>query len=174
MDGSIVFVRWRQCASHPTHASLGPPDSISQMGYRLVQPFLTAHGRRSLYFTIGRPFPPKLLLCMGNLDPHLIHASWAHPIQRAKQHLDRFSHFCWAHDRQKPLEPKTHEKCKLFATVCSQKCSKCPPFVRTHAGRRFPHWSTAVSLMTCRKLDHTAIKHSFSSLRTVNEQKAKC
>jgi len=28
--------------------------------------------------------------------------------------------------------------------------------------------------MTCRKSDHTAIKHSFSILRTVNEQKAKC
>jgi len=65
-------------------------------------------------------------------------------------------------------------KCKLFATVCSQKCSKCPPFERTYTLRRFLHWSTALSLMTCRKSGHTAIKHSFSSLRTLNEQKAKC
>ena len=35
------------------------------------------------------------------------------------------------------------------------------------------HWSIAVSVMSCRKSDHTAIKHSFSSLRTVNEQKVK-
>ena len=40
--------------------------------------------------------------------------------------------------------------------------------------RRFLPWSTAVSIMTCRKSDHTAIKHSFSTLRTVNVQKAKC
>jgi len=32
----------------------------------------------------------------------------------------------------------------------------------------------AVSIMSCRKSDHTAIKRSFSSLRTVNEQKVKC
>jgi len=65
-------------------------------------------------------------------------------------------------------------KCRLFARVCSQKCSKCPPFARTRAWIRFLHWSTAVSITTCRKSGHTAIKHSFSTLRTVNEQKAKC
>jgi len=35
-------------------------------------------------------------------------------------------------------------------------------------------WWTAVSIMTCRKSDHTTTKHSFSTLRPVNEQKAKC
>ena len=34
--------------------------------------------------------------------------------------------------------------------------------------------STVVSVMTCGKSGHTAIKHSFSLLRTVNEQKVKC
>jgi len=77
-------------------------------------------------------------------------------------------------DRSDLNQEVPHEKCKLFARVCSQKCSKCPPFARTHARRRFLHWSTAVSIMTCRKSGHTAIKHSFSSLRTLNEQKAKC
>jgi len=43
-----------------------------------------------------------------------------------------------------------------------------------HAWRHFLHWWTAVSVMTCRKSDHTTTKHSFSTLRTVNEQKAKC
>jgi len=42
-------------------------------------------------------------------------------------------------------------KCKFFARVCSQKCSECPPFAWTHGWRRFIHWSTAVSIMTCRK-----------------------
>jgi len=31
-----------------------------------------------------------------------------------------------------------------------------------HAWRCFLHWSIAVSLMSCRKLDHSAIEHSFS------------
>jgi len=30
------------------------------------------------------------------------------------------------------------------------------------------------SIITCRKSGHTAIKHSFSSLRILNERKAKC
>jgi len=28
-----------------------------------------------------------------------------------------------------------------------KRCSKCPPFARTHAWRRFLHWSTAKSTM---------------------------
>ena len=33
--------------------------------------FCTAHGRASLYFTMGRSFPSKLPLPVGDLDPHL-------------------------------------------------------------------------------------------------------
>jgi len=55
-----------------------------------------------------------------------------------------------------------------------KRCSKCPPFARTHAWRRFLHWSITVSIMSCRKSDHSINKRSFSSLRTVNKQKAKC
>jgi len=36
--------------------------------------FCTDDRRVSLYFTMGRPFPPlKLPLSMGDLNPHLIH-----------------------------------------------------------------------------------------------------
>ena len=45
-----------------TCASFDLPESTTQ----------TAHGRKSLYFTMGRPFPPKLSLPMGHLDPHII------------------------------------------------------------------------------------------------------
>jgi len=48
-----------------------------------------------------------------------------------------------------------------------KRCSKYAPFARTHAWRRFLHWSIAVSIMSCRKSDHTAVKRYFSSLRTV-------
>jgi len=76
-----------------------------------------------------------------------------------------------SHLNQKHMK---NQKCKLFAGVCSQKVFKCPPFAQTHAWRRFLHWSIAVSMMSCRKLDHTIIKRSSSSFRTVNKQKVKC
>jgi len=42
--------------------------------------FHTGDCRVSLYFTIWCPFPRwKLLLCMGDLDPHLIHGSLGPP-----------------------------------------------------------------------------------------------
>jgi len=47
MDGSIVFVRWRQCDLRLTHASMHPPESRSQTASRSVQPFL--QGSRSCH-----------------------------------------------------------------------------------------------------------------------------
>jgi len=44
MDDSVVFARWRYV--HPLrliHASLGPPESITQTTSRSVKPFLRAH-----------------------------------------------------------------------------------------------------------------------------------
>jgi len=65
-DGSIVFARLRQRASHVTHASLGPFESTTRTASRSVQPFFaglttvterqtdrpTDHATRSV--TIGR------------------------------------------------------------------------------------------------------------------------
>ena len=59
VDGSIVFTRWRQCAPHLTHASLGPPESIPQTTSRWVQPFCAGYRRVPLYFTMGCPSPPQ-------------------------------------------------------------------------------------------------------------------
>jgi len=36
LDGSVVFARWRQCAPHQIHASLGQPASISQTDLIIV------------------------------------------------------------------------------------------------------------------------------------------
>jgi len=45
-----------------------------------------------------RPFSPKnLSLPMGDLDPHLIHGSRAHPSPQPKRQLDRCSCLCRAH-----------------------------------------------------------------------------
>jgi len=60
MDGSIVFARLHQCALHVTHASLDPPELTSQTtSLDQFSRFCTAHDRVSLYFTMGRPFPPQ-------------------------------------------------------------------------------------------------------------------
>jgi len=71
------------------------------------------------------------------------------------------------------LNQKHMKNANCLQEFVHKMCSKCP-FARTHAWRRFLPWSTAVSIMTCRKSDHTAIKHSFGTLMTVNVQKAKC
>jgi len=41
--------------------------------------FCTDNLKVSLYFTMGHPFPSKLSVPMGDLDPHLIHGSPAPP-----------------------------------------------------------------------------------------------
>jgi len=69
MNGSIVFVRWRQCAPHLIRASLNPFQSTSETVDWLVQPFCTAHGKQSLYITMGRPFPHKLAPSQGLSGP---------------------------------------------------------------------------------------------------------
>jgi len=55
--------------------------------------FRIAHGRKSLLYN-GHPFPPKMPLPLGDLDPHLVRGSWAHPSPQPKCRLDRFVCFC--------------------------------------------------------------------------------
>ena len=60
MDGSIVFVGWRQCAPHVRDASLGPRDSKTQTASRSVQPFLYS-SRQSVAILNTLPlFPVKI------------------------------------------------------------------------------------------------------------------
>jgi len=40
MDGSVVFARWRQCAPHLIHDSLGPSEPTTQTASQSIQPFL--------------------------------------------------------------------------------------------------------------------------------------
>jgi len=39
VDGLIIFARWRQCAPDLIHASLGPPESKSQVASASAQQF---------------------------------------------------------------------------------------------------------------------------------------
>jgi len=57
MDGLMVFSRWRQCAlllnTFPwSHRNPNPKRHLEHFSH-----FCTAHGRASLYFTVGRTFP---------------------------------------------------------------------------------------------------------------------
>jgi len=89
-DGSVVFAKWRQCATHIQKAKNGchgnvpqhlwTPSNTIPTAHPSPQPkrhlnrfsgFCTDDRRVSLYsyFTMGRPFP------VGDLNPHLIHGS---------------------------------------------------------------------------------------------------
>jgi len=61
------------------------------------------------------------------------------------------------------LHQKHMKNANCLQEFIHKMCSKCPPLARTHAWRRFLHWSIAVSIMSCQKSDHTAITRSFSS-----------
>ena len=74
--------------------------------------FYTAHSTVSLYFTMGRPFPSKSPLTMGISGPHLTYGSLC--TRRSKRHLDRFSWFCRAHDRDRQIDRQT---CKVWKGV---------------------------------------------------------
>jgi len=58
----------RQC-DHLTHASLGLPKYIPKTASWSSQPFLHSYGKKSLYFTMGWPFPLKISPSHGDLDP---------------------------------------------------------------------------------------------------------
>jgi len=86
MDGSIVFVRWCQCALTWGHIDatwriqlnlcfLGPPESITQTADRSVQPFLHSLRQKVPKLYNGRLFPPKLPLPTRDLDFYLIYDS---------------------------------------------------------------------------------------------------
>ena len=57
-------IRLNLCFVEPT-PSPQPKREIDRFSH-----FCTAHGRKSVHFTMGRPFPPKLPLPMADLDPH--------------------------------------------------------------------------------------------------------
>ena len=79
MHSSIVFARWRQCALSWAHIGatsriwlnlcfLGP-NQVHNPKRQIDQfsRFCTAHGRKSLYFTMGAPFPQNCPFPWGSL-----------------------------------------------------------------------------------------------------------
>jgi len=69
---------------------------------------------------------------------------------------------------------KTHEAVQIVCKSLFTKDVQMSTICTDTCWRRFLHWSIAVSVMSCWKSNHSTIKRSFSSLRTVNKQKVKC
>jgi len=64
----------RDLNPRPRDDSLGLYEPTAQTTSRLDQPFLHSSPQSvPIYFTMGRRFPSKLPLSMGDPDPHLIH-----------------------------------------------------------------------------------------------------
>ena len=105
-DGSIVFARWRQCAFPCGHISttwriclnlcfLRPTRVHNSNGKSIFLPFLHSSRQKVPMLYNGWSFPKKLLLLMGDLDPHLIHDSFGQSeltIQTASRSVQPFSH----------------------------------------------------------------------------------
>jgi len=72
---------WGDRCPHLTHGSLiRPPSPQPKRHIDQFSHFCTTHGRVSLYFAMGHPFPPQNCpFPWGDLDPHLIHGSLGTP-----------------------------------------------------------------------------------------------
>ena len=101
MDGSIIYSRWRHCVPHLimhdcSHLSPHPKWHLDRFSR-----FCIAHGKESLYFTMGRHFPLKnCSFTWENLDPPSNTWFLGPPHSAFQMHLDRFSCFCTAHGRE--------------------------------------------------------------------------
>jgi len=81
--------------------------------------FCTADICESLYSTMAAPFPVQnCLFVRGGSEPRLVCASLAHPSPQPKQHLDWFSHFCRAHDHDRPTDQQTDHVTPSITVGC--------------------------------------------------------
>jgi len=94
-DGSVIFARLHQCALHLPHAFLDPPPSPGPKSISIGSPFLYS-SRQGVHVLYNGPllFPLKIALYLGIWTSIQYMAPWAYLIPLAKQHLDRFRHFC--------------------------------------------------------------------------------
>jgi len=105
-DGSIVFVRWRQCA--PLYYTQFLLDSASQTAWRSVYCRFALLTAESPYFPMGHHSPFKIAHWRwGNLDPIQHMVPWSNSCPHPKRHLDRFTGFCRAHDGDRPTDRLT-------------------------------------------------------------------
>jgi len=109
MDGSIIFASWRQYASCLIYASLGPLKSTSQTASPLFKPFLHSSWLKVRYCTL-RLSPQNCPSTCGIWTPSNI---WfpGQPSPHSEQHVDRFSCYCRAHDRDRQTDRPRYSVC---------------------------------------------------------------
>jgi len=94
------YINCQTCPGPATFRPFGPLSNTRfylsphpKQHFEQFSRFCTSHSRHSLYFTMGRPFPPLNCPLERGSGPHLIHGSVASLKSTPKQHLDRFSNF---------------------------------------------------------------------------------
>jgi len=118
-DGSVVYARWRQCASL-CNASLGPPGSTSHTASQSVQPFFAEFTAQSVFiFYSGPPLSRWRVpvLVGGSWSPSNARFLWAHPSPQPKRQLDRFNSVCRAHDRVRQADRQTDHATRSVTIV---------------------------------------------------------
>ena len=103
----MVFARWLQCAPLPNMCFLDLPESKCQTASRSVQMFLHSSPQGVPILYNGPRLPFNISPSHGGSGPHLIHVPRAHLSPQPKWHLDRFSHFCRAHQCDRQTESQT-------------------------------------------------------------------
>jgi len=84
--------------------------------------FCTAHGRQSLYFTMGCSFSPsKLPLHMRGSVPHWIHRSLNSPHSACQMTAQLVQPFCSAHDRDRPSDRQTRPTHRPCYSICNNR-----------------------------------------------------
>jgi len=156
---------------------LGPHPNIQPKQY--LDPFshFCTSRRVFLYFTMCRPFPLKLSLPMGDLDPHLIRA---HPSPQLKWHLVRFSRFAelisllrmWQTDRQtdRPTDrPRRYSVCNNRPHLRTYIVLRCGLQIDTCRGPLI--WRKLSALASCNQeleSPHSTSNRSFQVFNAKN------
>ena len=90
----VIAPSHRGSVLHLIHASLGPPESITQTASQSLQPFLHSSWQKVPILYNERPSPKLPLSMEGSGPPSKCIITWTHPRPQPKRHLDRFSRFC--------------------------------------------------------------------------------
>jgi len=102
--GNVPQHLWAPSKMTPTaHPSPQPQRHLDRFNR-----FFTDDRRASLYFTMGRPFPPQNCpFPWGMWTPIYYMVPWAFSSPQPKRYLDQFSHFCRAYYCDRPTDHAT-------------------------------------------------------------------
>jgi len=115
-----------QCAPHLINGSLNPPDSVSQTASQSVKPFSAQVMADCPMPYNGPPLPPQNCPFTWRIwTPIEYMVPWAHLSPHPKRHLDWFSRFRRAHDRNRQTDRLTDLATPSVATGCSYVVLRC-------------------------------------------------